>query len=778
MAQRLVCDHQVSGLVVDLDGQPLPGATVWVEALKQGAVSEIDGSFLLKELCLEKYILHVKFVGYDDEVITLDVASQEKLLIKLTPNVNVLHDVVIEGDHAQQHNLSQSVSVLSNEAINANRGKSLGEMVAQLPGVSVLMTGPTIFKPVIHGLHSQRILILNNGIRQDGQQWGIEHAPEIDPFIASEIEVVKGAETVRYGADAIGGVVIINAPPLTETGSIGGELNLGLMSNGRMGVFSGMLEGGFNKNQRWSWRLQSSVKKGGDFHAPDYNLSNTGVEELNFSGAIGYKKNDTKAEVYISSFNTELGILRSAHTGNLEDLQNSIENGEPWYVADFTYAIDNPRQKINHQLLKVSASKKIGSWGKLDFVYGGQLNKRKEYDIRRAGRNDKPALSLELFSNVIDVALEHSSGKLTGHVGINASFKNSNNVPGTGIDPLIPNYNQYTGGIFWIEKLRLRRWLFEAGVRFDHQYLQTLMYIDKTNLIKPEFNFNYASGTLGAAYYFNDRLRLSSNLGLATRPPHVSELYSNGLHHGTAAIEEGLMYRDGNLITDQTAIKNEFSKKWITTLQWAKQNVSMEFTAYSNWIDNFVYLRPYTTRLTIRGYFPVFHYQQTSAWLAGSDFSLNWQVTKEISYKVKGSYLYARDVSNRDVLPFMPPAQVENRLSYTWPAVGKLQNVYMGLSIPIVLRQYRAPITVYPEDVPEYDDDKIFDFMPAPDGYVLVNLEAGANVPVGKRQLTIGFSINNLGNVSYRNYMNRLRYYADDVGRNFSLRLKYDLHAH
>ncbi|MFM9075334.1 MAG: TonB-dependent receptor, partial [Bacteroidota bacterium] len=68
--------------------------------------------------------------------------------------------------------------------------------------------------PVIHGVHSQRILILNHGVRQEGQQWGAEHAPEIDPLIASDIQVIKDASAIRYGVDAIGGVVVVNPPAL------------------------------------------------------------------------------------------------------------------------------------------------------------------------------------------------------------------------------------------------------------------------------------------------------------------------------------------------------------------------------------------------------------------------------------------------------------------------------------------------------------------------------------------------------------------------------------
>lgn len=775
VGQSQPCNLSLKGAVKDKEGTSLIGAAIWIESLNTGTSVAADGTFMIENLCAGKYTITIKFVGYTDKTITVNLPVNDPVKIILDQNIQLLHEVVVEGAHAEQHGISQSVSVLSSEQLDANTGKSLGELVRQLPGVSSLNTGPAIFKPVIQGLHSHRILILNNGIRQEGQQWGIEHAPEIDPFIASEIEVVKGAETVRYGADAVGGVIIVNAPELSYTNKLKGEVNIGAMSNGRLGVFSGMVEGGFKGTQNWGWRLQGTAKKGGDFHAPDYNLSNTGVREYDFSGTVGYKKNDQQLEIYFSSFNTQIGILRSAHTGNIVDLQSSIENERPWYIADFTYDINNPRQKINHQLLKIKASKNLKGLGKLNILYGGQYNKRKEFDIRRGGRSDIPALSLDLLSNVIDASLEHSIGSnWSGSAGVNGTFRNNNNEAGTGIVPLIPDYDLYAGGIFIIEKLRKEDWVLELGGRFDHQYLQVLTFNRQNQLIKPTFNFNYFSGSAGASYFFSDKSRFISNIGISSRPPHISELYSQGLHHGTASIEEGLMLQNGDWSNDLSQVKKEVSKKWSNTFQHTGEKMSFEVTAFVNLIDNYIYLQPSETRLTIRGYFPVFKYKQTDAMLAGGDASINAGITKRLSYTGKFSYLYARDITKDDKLPLIPPTQLESTLRYAFNNTGKFKNIYMAVSVPVTLKQYRAPVTVYPEDVPNYTGNRNFDFMSAPGAYALLNVEIGGKIPVSRHDLAITLSGENLVNTSYRNYMNRLRYYADDLGRNIMLRLKYN----
>lgn len=115
---------------------------------------------------------------------------------------------------------------LSPEELSKTRGRTLGESMKELTGVTTLTTGNSISKPVIHGMHSDRILILNNGIRQEGQQWGSEHAPEIDPFIANKLSVVKGAQSVRYGANAIGGVVLVEPANLPDSSGVNGKLML------------------------------------------------------------------------------------------------------------------------------------------------------------------------------------------------------------------------------------------------------------------------------------------------------------------------------------------------------------------------------------------------------------------------------------------------------------------------------------------------------------------------------------------------------------------------
>ncbi|HMP98213.1 MAG TPA: carboxypeptidase-like regulatory domain-containing protein [Cyclobacteriaceae bacterium] len=769
------CQYRLRGYVRDGQQGALAGASVIISSIQKAASADAHGYFVLDNLCAGKYELTFSFIGYKNQSIEVIIPAEMVIEVILEEDAFYLEDIKVEA--LALASPVQSTALLSEREFDLVKGKSLGESLRRLPGISTLQTGPAIFKPVIHGLHSQRILILNNGIRQEGQQWGPEHAPEIDPFIANEITVIKGAEAVRYGADAMGGVILIDTPPLHQSKGLGGELNLMGMNNSRMGVVSGMLEGDFAGSEKWGWRLQSTYKKGGDFKAARYYLSNTGLEEVNFSAALGYKTDAQGFELYLSSFNAEIGILRSAHAGSLTDLNNGINNDTPWFVRDFSYDIDNPKQKIGHHLLKLNAFKNFGE-RRLDFQYGIQLNERKEFDVRRGGRSDIPALSLQLITQTLDASVNHQTGFSEGTLGVNLTYKNNINVPGTGIRPLLPNYEQANAGIFLIEHFNRAEWKYELGLRYDYQFLLVRVFDGAGELFKPQFNFNYFSASVGAHRKLLPGAVFNSHLGFSSRPPHVSELYSEGLHHGTASIDEGLMRPNGELLTDQSFIKNEESFKWINTVSVFKKSFGAELSVYANLIDNYIYLRPTTTRLTIRGAFPVFQYSQTKALLAGADLSVNTDLNKNFSFTGKYSYVHGSDLTNNDVLIFLPPAQFENGITYQLPKQGKIYDVFFSLIASSNLRQFRAPQVIPPNEVRDYDGNELFDFAPAPASFTLLNFEQGFKFNVRDKAVSVVFTVENILNESYRVYMNRLRYFADDVGRNFSIKLKYDFHSH
>ncbi|MEL6616391.1 MAG: TonB-dependent receptor, partial [Bacteroidota bacterium] len=235
------------GTVADAaTGDALPGATVRLPALERGVAADLDGRFTLRGLPADTVTVAVTFVGYRPWTEIVDLrGGSTSIRIVLQPGDARLGEVEVTVDAAQEAlgRDVRPVQVLEGAALDDARGQTLAETLESLNGVTTLSTGPTIGKPVVRGLHSDRVLLLENGVRQEGQQWGGEHAPEIDPFAAGRIEVIKGAAGVEYGAGAIGGVVRLDDEDLPTAPGVAGRLSLQAFANSGQGAGSLLLEG-------------------------------------------------------------------------------------------------------------------------------------------------------------------------------------------------------------------------------------------------------------------------------------------------------------------------------------------------------------------------------------------------------------------------------------------------------------------------------------------------------------------------------------------------------
>jgi len=224
------------------------------------------GHYTFDNVCGGMYDFECELTGFIKKTDTVCVTSVQHTFY-LSPDPTSLREVVVTGQLQYAAPLiSQSISIIEGKALEATRGTTLGEALQTVPGVYVLQTGPSIFKPVIHGMHSNRVLILNNGVRLEGQQWGSEHAPEIDPFVATRLSVIKGPASIRYGSDAMAGVILVDPAAMPTKPGISGEVNLVGASNNRMGVTSGIVQGAFGKKiKRTQLAATGHFAKGGQF---------------------------------------------------------------------------------------------------------------------------------------------------------------------------------------------------------------------------------------------------------------------------------------------------------------------------------------------------------------------------------------------------------------------------------------------------------------------------------------------------------------------------------
>ena len=315
------------------------------------------------------------------------------------------------------------------------------------------------------------------------------------------------------------------------------------------------------------------------------------------------------------------------------------------------------------------------------------------------------------------------------------------------------------------------RYELEFGLRYDYKHYLVKKFIDNTTLITPEFNFNNVTASAGVLFNLQNGWALRSNLGTAWRAPHVNELFSEGLHHGSAAIEEG---RD-DLVSEKAV-------KWISSIEKATSRYNVDVSAYYNLITDYIYLRPEDVSLTIRGAFPVFRYTQTDASFYGLDANITYALTERLEWINKLSLIRAIDRNTDSPLINIPANRLQTGLTFNLPE-GRLREPFVSFSADIVDRQRNAPRIVTIAEVREAKqtdtdlfaaDDSVFDFIAPPAGYVNFNLSGGFKLNLFAHELNVFMSVDNLFNNSFRDYLNRFRYYADDLGRNISLKINYN----
>ena len=751
-SQKKTCTCTLKGVVHDQEKHlPIVGAVLYLKGTNISVFTDSRGVYQFNNLCQGEYILVCKALSFDVTELKINLQDVHNQDIDLLNDDEHLQEVVVSSQKTSIANKS----VLSGKSLEETRGQSLGEALKNISGVTTLQTGSFVQKPVINGMHSNRVIILNNGIRQEGQQWGSEHAPEIDPFVAKKLTVIKGVAGLRYGSDAIGGMVMVEPENLPDSAKIHGEINVVGFSNGFQRVGSSIIEGGLKEVKGFGWRVQGTYKRGGNISTATYNLVNTGIQERNFSVGVGLNKIHFGTELFYSYFDTQIGVFTGSHIGNIQDLQRAISNGKPndaYTPAKYSEVIERPNQDVSHHLLKVKSFLNSETFGKLTFVGAYQYNWRLEYDVPRGNRSLN-TLNFKLDTYSAELILDHLpiAQLFNGSVGVNIQYQQNLSSSFELKKPLIsttllPNYQTFNFGIFINERFVSHQWEGEFGLRYDLRNLEA--YSMKIGGISQQnkFDFSNFSGALGAKYHHTEMWESNINFGLVWRSPSVNELFTDGIHHGSASYEKG----DLNLVP-------EIAQNLSIGTTYKSKKLSFELNAYLKNIQNFIYLKPRIQNdtlqnvLTVRGAFPAFDYTQVDARFWGVDLTFSYSPSERFELTSKLSMVRAKDTRNNSFMVNIPSDRIDNSLQYNF----KKRKAYISLNQQFIARQNRV----------EFNSD----FLSPPDQYNLLSIRSGLTFS----NLSLGLTISNLLNKSYREYLNRFRYFSDDMGRNISVRINY-----
>lgn len=783
IAQSQNCNYTLSGKIIDLhDNSVLPGATLIIAGLEKVVESDIDGLYTFTNLCEGTYTIQIAHPNCDTQAFKVKISSNTKRNFKLEHHLEELNAITLLASIYGSKTKTSFEQKVTEKQLDRFANASLGDVLNTLSGVSSLNTGNTLVKPMINGLHSSRVVIMNNGVRMEDQEWGAEHAPSIDINSVGNITLIKGAIGLKYSGDAVGGLIITEAAKIPVKDTIYGKTHVAAASNGRGGVITSSLTKSYLNG--WYGSIQGSLKRFGDYETPDYVLSNTGIYSRNIAARIGINRFDYGVEAYYSFFKNEIGILRASHIGGASDQVRSINSGVPLIIRDFTYDIDNPKQDVTHHLFKIRGFKNFKNLGKVTLQYDFQRNERLEFDVRRSSDDDdRASLDLALNSQTIRLDLDTDNTDLFNlKTGIMAQYQENVANPNTGVRRLIPDYERFNFGIYGVADFSITdNFLVEVGGRFDYfnidaqKFYRSSFWEDRNYdilfpeivvevfgnqlLTNPKLDYSNVSATLGTRYTFNDDYKLFANYSLASRAPNPSELFSEGLHHSASRIELG-----------DLRFNSEIAHKVSVTLQKQGNTFGFSVNPYINFINDFILIEPTEIQQTIRGNFQVWEYRQTNATLVGVDvdasltFNDNWNFYHQFSL-VKGND-ETRDLPLID----MPPVNTTNGLVY----INKeLKNLRVELKSEYTFRQNEFPDNNFEAFIPETSTQELVDVSTPPDAYHLLHLHTNADFSLSKNStLNIGVSVSNIFDTNYRNYLNRLRYYADDLGRNFSINLK------
>jgi iron complex outermembrane recepter protein len=770
--------NTISGKIVDENELALEKCHIHFSSKTTN--SKKDGSYSIGNIPNGSAKVLITHVGYKPIDTIVEINGNLKLNFKMIQKSEQLEEIVVKHKN-NYHNLSVSEQKIKEETIEKYSSQSLGNALKEISGVSVLKTGSTIVKPVINGLHSSRVAIYNNNIKLEDQQWGTEHAPNFDINSAGKITVLKGASGLQYGGDAIGGIVIIE-PFSTKKDTLFGKTIMTLESNGRGGTLSSSLHKGNFCD--WSWNAQASFKYYGDRESPDYVLSNTGNREANFSGDVKYISKKYDFSAFFSFYNASIAILSASHIGNVNDLYNSINNEVPSVIEDFTYDILNPKQKVQHYMAKLNYNYYVEDGETISLQYAFQFNNREEYDLRTGIPDTKAALDLDLMTHTLNADYKLNFENWDFKSGVMGMFQNNTANPNTGVRPLIPSYNKFDAGIYGVIDNHISDdFSIEAGIRYDFSTIEATKYYQKSRwnereyspefdsfivedygtqwLTKPTFTFHNFSASLGTLYTFGSGYEWYFNVSRAVRNPNPSEFFSDGLHHSSGMIELG-----------DLRLEKEKSNKISTSLLKKWRTFKVNFNPFLNYIEDYIFLKPEGFETTIRGAFPVWEYEKTDALLTGLDLDTEWKINEHWQHRLLLSYVYGKDKTNDDALIDMPPLNINNKIQYNQK---KWNNLTLELQSEIVFTQKNYPNNNFMTLIVENGEltPVEVDISTPPSGYHLLHFTSYCQFKVAKNSMaTLGLSVFNLFNTKYRDYLNKQRYYVDEMGRNLQIQLK------
>ena len=762
----------LSGKVTDkATGESLPGVSIYFPDMKTGTITNANGIYFIDKLPATKLFIQVSYLGYKMQSKQLDMAITQTQDFEMELSATEISEAVVTGQSGgiENNRTPSPIAVVPRMEMLQNSSGNIIDALSKVPGISQVTTGTGISKPVIRGMGYNRVVVVNDGVRQEGQQWGDEHGIEIDGNSVSRVEILKGPASLAYGSDAMAGVInMISAPTLPE-GTIRGNISSNYQTNNGLIDYSANLAG--NK-KGFIWDARYSNKRTHSYQNKyDGWVYNSGFREQAASTTLGINRSWGFSHLHLSLYSLKPGIIegeRDSLTGQFLKATNEIAG-----TSDFlSYQPDAPFQKIDHYKAVWNNSLFFGQ-SKLEATIGFQQNRRKEFESQ-----DEYGLYFLLNTLNYDfkyILPEKNDWKFTS--GVNGMWQNSQNK---GTEFLVPAYELFDFGVFAVVNKKIGKLDLSAGIRFDtRSETCKALYQDATGNVVPASNpdamkrfgtfdqtFNGITGSFGATYQISESVFTKLNISRGFRAPNIAELASNGVHEGAQRYEIG----NPNL-KPETSLQFDYAIGMNTT------HVSAELNLFTNEVDHYIFSNKLSTLGEPEPLFdnlPAFLFTEGNARFYGGEFHidihphpLDW-LHLENSFSYVNGTLKSQPKESRD-LPFIPAPIWVSDVKIEFDKVSRmLANAYFKIGIDKTWTQNHFYSAYNTEtETP---------------GYMLLNLGIGTDfVSEHKTLFSLYISANNLTDVAYQSHLSRLKYTGINyttgrtgiynMGRNISFKL-------
>jgi iron complex outermembrane receptor protein len=722
----------LSGRVTDTTGAPLAQVQVTVLEANRSATTDTDGRYRLEQLPTGTFSVAFRTIGYRPEVRRVTLSSESVTLdLALKATVVELTELQVTASPLATSTLEspQPTTVLGGEDLSRAQAASLGETLNSVPGVHSFSTGAGIGKPVIRGLTSNRVLILDDGQRMETQQWGDEHSPNIETANAERVEVIRGPASVLYGSDALGGVINVLQPDLPDAigrpAIIQGKASAAYSSNNREPDGSLMVEGASNG---FAFRAEGSGRTAGDVRTPTYQLWNSGLRQGGGSGTLAYQG--------------AWGSLRGTYSQRNEKLFLTDEDST---------ATPTQRMVTNRASLDLTLPFHTS---RLEAKAGWERNRRREFED---SLTSDVALGLLSKTWTGSVQYHHPNlGKVYGIIGLSGLGTTFDKF---GEETLIPNNRVWTSGIYAFEQADVGPWRLSAGARYDYRHLD-VDQDDVLGVAAQTRSYNSLSGNLGVLYRLSEPVALVLNVGRGFRAPNSFELFANGVHEGTVAFERG-----------DPALQNETSVNTDLALRIQAPKISAEIGGFANLIHNYIFSIP-TGATDPESGFEIFDFTQGDARLLGFESSVQYHPMPYLHLQLGADYTNGQNTSADQPLPNIPPFRATYTVRFEPAGRGVFQSPYLSLGGETNAKQTR----LNPAEA-EFFAEAFDGVGYQSEGYTLANAGAGFTLNTGERPIQFDFSVHNLFNQGYADFLSRIKTNAPlpGMGRTLIARVTADL---